>query len=67
MAKLGNNTGVPLGMNLTSPGLPGVGLLDLLNAKVRRDRGEGVVQRSHPALDALPTVIDRSDSYTPPH
>jgi hypothetical protein len=34
-AKLGNNTGVPLGMNLTSPGLRDVVLLDLLNAPGR--------------------------------
>lgn len=34
-AKLGNNTGVPLGTNLTSPGLRDVVLLDLLNAPGR--------------------------------
>ncbi|BBZ15521.1 ATP-binding protein [Mycobacterium branderi] len=33
--KLGNNTGVPLGMNLTSPGLRDVVLLDLLDAPAR--------------------------------
>ncbi|KUI36188.1 ATP-binding protein [Mycobacterium sp. GA-2829] len=32
---LGNNTGVPLGMNITSPGLRDVVLLDLLNAPGR--------------------------------
>ena len=38
-SRLGNNTGVPLGMNVTSPGLSDVVLLDLLNAP----------QRDHPA------------------
>jgi hypothetical protein len=33
--RLGNNTGVPLGMNVTSPGLCDVVLLDLLNAPLR--------------------------------
>jgi AAA-like domain len=33
--RLGNNTGVPLGMNITSPGLRDVVLLDLLNAPAR--------------------------------
>ena len=32
-AKLGNNTGVPLGMNLTSPGLRDVVLIDLLTRR----------------------------------
>jgi hypothetical protein len=34
-SKLGNKTGVPLGMNLTSPGLRDVVLLDLLGAPTR--------------------------------
>jgi hypothetical protein len=34
-ARLGNNSGVPLGMNLTSPGLRDVVLLDLLGAPAR--------------------------------
>jgi hypothetical protein len=42
VAKLGNNTGVPLGMNLTSPGLRDVVLLDLLNAPAR-DNGANLV------------------------
>ena len=33
--RLGNNTGVPLGMSVTSPGLRDVVLLDLLNAPAR--------------------------------
>ncbi|MBV8928132.1 MAG: ATP-binding protein, partial [Mycobacteriaceae bacterium] len=41
-AKLGNNTGVPLGMNLTSPGLRDVVLLDLLGAP-GRDNGANLV------------------------
>ena len=41
-ARLGNNTGVPLGMNLTSPGLRDVVLLDLLNAPAR-DNGANLV------------------------
>ncbi|HZA08424.1 ATP-binding protein [Mycobacterium sp.] len=41
-AKLGNNTGVPLGMNLSSPGLRDVVLLDLLNAPAR-DTGANLV------------------------
>ena len=39
-SKLGNNTGVPLGMNLTSPGLRDVVLLDLLNAPDAGEPGE---------------------------
>jgi AAA-like domain len=34
-SRLGNNTGVPLGMNVTSPGLRDVVLLDLLDAPLR--------------------------------
>ncbi|WP_375488986.1 ATP-binding protein, partial [uncultured Mycobacterium sp.] len=34
-ARLGNNVGVPLGLNITSPGLRDVVLLDLLNAPAR--------------------------------
>ena len=34
-ARVGNNTGVPLGMIVTSPGLRDVALLDLLNAPAR--------------------------------
>jgi hypothetical protein len=41
-SRLGNNTGVPLGMNLTSPGLRDVVLLDLLNAPAR-DNGANLV------------------------
>jgi AAA-like domain len=41
-AKLGNNTGVPLGVCLTSPGLRDVVLLDLLNAPAR-DNGANLV------------------------
>jgi hypothetical protein len=40
--RLGNNTGVPLGMNVTSPGLRDVVLLDLLNAP-RRDNPANLV------------------------
>jgi hypothetical protein len=42
-AKLGNNTGVPLGMNLTSPGLREVVLLDLLNAPDRENPANLVI------------------------
>ena len=42
-SKLGNNTGVPLGMNLTSPGLRDVVLLDLLNAPLRDNAGNLVI------------------------
>ncbi|MCW2649096.1 MAG: hypothetical protein QOE41_1358 [Mycobacterium sp.] len=41
-SKLGNNTGVPLGVCLTSPGLCDVVLLDLLNAPAR-DNGANLV------------------------
>jgi len=41
-SRLGNNTGVPLGMNVTSPGLRDVVLLDLLNAP-RRDHPANLV------------------------
>ena len=42
-SKLGNNTGVPLGMSVTSPGLPDVVLLDLLNAPVRENPANLVI------------------------
>jgi hypothetical protein len=42
-SKLGNNTGVPLGMNLTSPGLRDVVLLDLLNAPDRENPANLVI------------------------
>jgi hypothetical protein len=41
--KLGNNTGVPLGMNLSSPGLRDVVLLDLLNAPDRENGANLVI------------------------
>jgi hypothetical protein len=41
--KLGNNTGVPLGMNVTSPGLSDVVLLDLLNAPARENPANLVI------------------------
>jgi hypothetical protein len=41
--RLGNNTGVPLGMNVTSPGLRDVVLLDLLNAPARDNPANLVV------------------------
>jgi hypothetical protein len=42
-AKLGNATGVPLGMNLTSPGLRDVVLLDLLGAPDRENPANLVI------------------------
>jgi hypothetical protein len=42
-SKLGNNTGVPLGMNLSSPGLRDVVLLDLLNAPDRENGANLVI------------------------
>jgi AAA-like domain len=42
-SKLGNSTGVPLGMNLTSPGLCDVVLLDLLNAPDRENPANLVI------------------------
>ena len=42
-SKLGNNTGVPLGMNLTSPGLRDVVLLDVLNAPARENPANLVI------------------------
>ena len=42
-ARLGNNTGVPLGMNLTSPGLRDVVLLDLLGAPDRENPANLVI------------------------
>ena len=42
-SKLGNNTGVPLGMNVTSPGLSDVVLLDLLNAPARENPANLVI------------------------
>ena len=41
--KLGNNTGVPLGMCITSPGLRDVVLLDLLNAPAREHTANLVI------------------------
>jgi hypothetical protein len=41
--RLGNNTGVPLGMNLTSPGLRDVVLLDLLGAPDRENPANLVI------------------------
>jgi hypothetical protein len=42
-SKLGNNTGVALGMNLSSPGLRDVVLLDLLNAPDRENGANLVI------------------------
>lgn len=41
--RLGNNVGVPLGVNVTSPGLHDVVLLDLLNAPARENAANLVI------------------------